>query len=154
MRAQEQQRILQILKQGLETQTSADAGEMLQVPMDGYADPAQLALEQTVLFKQTPLMLGLSSDLPRNNTYLATNETGVPILMTRDAAGCFRAFLNVCRHRGMQVVATGRGEGRQFSCPFHAWTYQNTGDLIAVTQEDKFGNLDRRDFGLTELPSA
>jgi phenylpropionate dioxygenase-like ring-hydroxylating dioxygenase large terminal subunit len=154
MRVQEQQRILQTLKQGFETQTTADAGEMLQVPMDGYTDPAQLALEQTVFFKKTPLMLGLSSDLPGINTYVATNETGVPILMTRDATGSFRAFLNVCRHRGMQVVATGRGEGRQFSCPFHAWTYQNTGDLIAVTHKDKFGCLAQRDFGLTALPSA
>ncbi|MDG1924962.1 MAG: aromatic ring-hydroxylating dioxygenase subunit alpha [Pseudomonadales bacterium] len=154
MRAQEQQRILKILQQGRATHTSADAGEMLQVPMEGYTDPEQLALEQTVFFKQTPLMLGLSSDLPGINTYVATNETGVPILMTRDASGCFRAFLNICRHRGMQVVATGRGEGRQFSCPFHAWTYQNTGDLIAVTHKDKFGSLDHRDFGLTELPSA
>ena len=68
MRPEEQQRILQTLKQGLETQTSADAGEMLQVPMDGYTDPAQLALEQAVFFKQTPLMLGLSSDLPGINT--------------------------------------------------------------------------------------
>ena len=61
MRAQEQQRILKILQQGLATHTSADAGEMLQVPMEGYTDPEQLALEQTMFFKQTPLMLGLSS---------------------------------------------------------------------------------------------
>ena len=61
MRAQEQQRILKILQQGLATHTSADAGEMLQVPMEGYTDPEQLALEQTVFFSRMRISVGRPS---------------------------------------------------------------------------------------------
>ena len=73
MRAQEQQRILKILQQGLATHTSADAGEMLQVPMEGYTDPEQLALEQTVFFKTDALDAGIIQRPPWNQ-HLCGNE--------------------------------------------------------------------------------
>ena len=37
-----------------------------------------------------------------------------------------RAFINACRHRGMQV-ASGSGSARVFACPYHAWTYSLVG---------------------------
>ncbi len=73
--------------------------------------------------------------------------------MTRDAEGSFHAFLNTCRHRGMQVVADGRGTKSRFTCPFHAWSYQNAGNLIAINREERFGKVDKSALGLVELPA-
>jgi len=154
MRHEERYRVLETLKDNLDAGTTADAGRVLCAPVEEFVGEERLALEQEVLFKQTPLLLGLSSDLPDARSYLATNEAGVPILMTRDEAGAFRAFLNVCQHRGAQVVPEGRGIAGRFSCPFHAWTYHNTGDLIAVTREGQFGEVDRSELGLRELPAC
>jgi phenylpropionate dioxygenase-like ring-hydroxylating dioxygenase large terminal subunit len=150
---EEQQRILIELSAGIKSNTSADAGGIMRAPVSDFTSTALLAQEQEVFFKNTPLLMGASTDLPGPNTYVATSETGVPILMTRDSEGHFRAFMNVCRHRGVQVVKDGRGEKNRFSCPFHAWTYQNTGDLIAITREEKFGCIDKGSHGLIELPS-
>ena len=85
---------------------------------------------------------------------MATSASGVPFLRTRDAEGVFRAFLNVCRHRGVQVVEEGRGTRGRFTCPFHAWSYANTGNLIAVSRAERFGAIDKQDYGLTPVPAV
>lgn len=154
MHRDEQLRILQFLTEGVANGTTADAGGLTRAPVTDYTCPELLKQEQEVFFRNTPLPLALSQDLPEPGSYLATSETGVPILMTRDDNGGFHAFLNVCRHRGTQVVADGRGRRGRFTCPFHAWTYRNSGELIAVTKEDTFGCVDKAEHGLVELPAA
>ncbi|MDA1301972.1 MAG: aromatic ring-hydroxylating dioxygenase subunit alpha [Proteobacteria bacterium] len=153
MLKEEQIRVLRELQHGIDNGVSADAGGIVRAPVTDYTCPELLAKEQQVFFKETPLLLGLAADLPEPNTYYATAETGVPILMTRDGDGQFHAFLNVCRHRGVQVVPDGRGKKNRFTCPFHAWSYRNTGDLIAVNREQKFGCIDKSSHGLVALPA-
>ena len=150
----EQQRLLRTLKDGIETGKTADAGGVVRSPVKDFTCPNLLAQEQRTFFRETPLLMGLSSDLPMAGSYWADSETGLPILMTRSEDGEFHAFANVCRHRGMQVVPDGRGEQVRFSCPYHAWTYGNTGELIAVNRESSFGAVDKASRGLVELPSA
>lgn len=153
MHRDEQLRILKLLRRGLKNDSSADAGGMVRVPVTDFTSRELLAEEKRVFFRESPMLLGLSADLGDCGSYLATRETGVPILMTRDDAGQFRAFLNVCRHRGTQVVPEGRGMRSRFSCPFHAWTYANTGELLAVNRERKFGCIDKAEHGLVALPA-
>lgn len=128
----EQQRLLRILKDGIETGKMADAGGVVRSPVTDFTCPDLLAQEQRVFFRETPLLMGLSSDLPVAGSYWADSETGE-----------FHAFANVCRHRGMQVVPDGRGEQVRFSCPYHAWTYASTGELIVVNRESSFGTVDK-----------
>ena len=123
-------------------------------PLSDFTCPDLLEQETQVFFRETPLFMGLSSDLPTKNTYWADSKTGVPILMIRDEDRKFRAFANMCRHRGAQVVPDGRGVKDRFSCPFHAWTYNTKGDLIAINREARFGCVEKSDTGLVELPAA
>ncbi|MEM7018197.1 MAG: aromatic ring-hydroxylating dioxygenase subunit alpha, partial [Pseudomonadota bacterium] len=150
---QEQQRVLNLLQNGLDNKVSAAADGIMRSPVSDFTCKELLAKEKEVFFKQTPLLMGLSTDLPEPDSYVATSETGVPILLTRDANNKFRAFLNVCRHRGVQLIEDGRGKKNRFSCPFHGWTYKNAGNLIAITHEEKFGCLNKEENGLVELPS-
>ena len=113
----ERQRLLRMLKDGIETGKTADAGGVVRSPVKDFTCPDLLAQEQRIFFRETPLLMGLSSDLPVAGSYWADSETGLPILMTRGEDGEFHAFANVCRHRGMQVVPDGRGEQVRFSCP-------------------------------------
>ena len=148
-----QQKILTQLSAGFINKTSASASTAVKAPVNELTCKDRLEQEKQTFFRETPLLMGLSTDLPNNDTYVATNETGQPLLMTRDAKGKFRAFLNVCKHRGAQIVAPGRGQKRRFTCPFHAWNFSNTGELIAINRESSFGCLEKDDFGLTELPA-
>jgi choline monooxygenase len=55
----------------------------------------------------------------------------VPIVAVRDGAGELRAFVNVCRHRGAEVVS-GAGRCTTLQCHYHAWTYGLDGALRAA----------------------
>jgi len=94
----------------------------------------------------------LSGDLPEPGSYLVHDAGGVPILVVRSADGRVRAFLDLCRHRGAQVVA-GRGEGSgRFVCPYHGWTYDDSGALVGQPCRDGFTDIDRSRLGLRPLP--
>ncbi len=150
----ERLRVLNTLSERIANGTTADAGGIMRVPMSDFTCPQLLAQEQDVFFRTTPLFMGLSSDLPGPNTYWSDNATGIPILMVRDGEGAFRAYANVCRHRGSKVVPEGRGSKTRFTCPFHAWTYGVDGSLLSVYKDGHFGNLSNEDLPLITLPSA
>ncbi len=138
----------------MDSGTTADAGGIMRLPMSDYTCPILLAQEQDTFFRKAPLLMGLSSQLPKPNTYWSDNATGAPILMVRDGEGRFRAYANVCRHRGSLVVPEGRGSRSRFTCPFHAWTYGIDGRLLAVNKNRHFGNVSGMGLTLIELPSA
>ena len=59
--------------------------------------------------------------------YRALEVVGVPILLVRGGDGEVRAFVNMCTHRGAQVVDEGSGRQLRFACPYHAWTFDDYG---------------------------
>lgn len=63
--------------------------------------------------------------------YVAGSVAGMPIIVVRDDDGELRAFYNVCQHRAHEL-ASGAGCVRTLVCPYHAWTYDLTGRLIAA----------------------
>ena len=154
MNKAERLRVLNALTEHIAEGTTADAGGIMRVPMSDFTCPQLLAQEQDVFFRNTPLCMGLSSELPEPNTYWSDRATANPILMVRDGEGIFRAYANVCRHRGNQVVPEGRGYKDRFVCPFHAWSYGIDGRLLAINKHRHFGEVSRTDLPLIELPSA
>lgn len=121
-------------------------------PVGNYVDPERWQREMANIFRRRPLPLALSCELPEPGAYKALDACGVPVLVVRGADGTVRALQNVCRHRGAQVVPDGCGRGRRFSCPYHAWVYDQEGSLVGVYGEDTFGELDRGSHGLVALP--
>ena len=78
---------------------------------------------------------------------------GRSILLTRTSDGSVKAFDNVCLHRQSQVV-TGCGSAKRFTCPYHAWTYDNTGRLVGLPGREGFPDVTLKSDGLTELPAT
>lgn len=138
----------------LDNKTTQMAPRTFEEPLDGYRSPERFEQERRHVFNRYPMFVGLSCDLPRPHSWTTFDATGTPMLLTRDAGGRVRAFLNMCRHRGMRVVQPGRGTGaRRFTCPFHAWSYDIEGNLAGVTRAAGFSDLSRPDRGLIELPA-
>jgi Rieske 2Fe-2S family protein len=56
---------------------------------------------------------------------------GESIIIARAADGEVHALLNVCRHRGSRVCneRSGTAKNGLFVCPYHAWTYNCSGEL-------------------------
>ncbi|MCU1500886.1 MAG: hypothetical protein JWM12_240 [Ilumatobacteraceae bacterium] len=100
-------------------------------PASTYTDVDQFALEQRVLFRNGPVLMGLTSECAESGAYLTATFDRVPIVVIRQPDGSLRAMVNACRHRGAPLLE-GRGDGlRRLSCPYHAWSYELDGALHA-----------------------
>ncbi len=136
----------------VEAGTVDQAPGVHRVPAKNYTDPARFQLEIERIFRRLPLVLGFTAELVKPGDYRALQVAGVPVLLVRSRDGHARAFMNVCSHRGSIVVAEGRGNARRFTCPYHAWSYDGEGRLVAIYNEKDFGEIDRDCLGLTPLP--
>lgn len=154
MQHEEQVRVLKGLMDHLDRGTNVDVGYQVKNPTASYTSPEIAAQEWESFFQDYPHLLGLSGELPEPGSFFTSTDLGKPILCTRDMDGKFHAFLNVCRHRGVVVETAERGRKKLFSCPFHAWTYSTTGDLVAVPKEDHFGAVDKSCHSLVALPAV
>ncbi len=154
MKHDTQVEILEELLEQLEQGRNIDAGVQVRAPVDTYVCPEVAERERDELFRNHPQLIGLSGDLPETGSYMTIGDFGIPILATRDKDGHFHAFLNACRHRSVQVATDARGTKNVFTCPFHMWSYRNTGDLVNVPDEGDFGDVDRACNSLLELPAV
>ena len=123
------------------------------IPVENYTSESIREAEIARLFRPLPLIAGHGSELGAGQV-LAHDDYGVPLLLTRDADGRFRAFLNVCRHRGMRLVAaTGKAEPRaSVVCPYHGWTYKLDGALRHRLHAEAFDECSAADTRLVALP--
>src|SRR5260370_4207859 len=119
-----------------------------------YTSPERAAREREVLFRHHPIVAGFSAQIPGPGDYLTEDLGPVPILIVRAASGEVRAFVNICRHRGAKLVSGCGTAAKRFSCPYHAWTYDTDGHLVAIPDEYGFDGLDRAQSGLMAIPVA
>lgn len=122
-------------------------------PVAAYCSPQRLARESALLFREYPLLMGLSNQIPEPGDHFTDDHTGIPILVVRGNDGRARAFQNVCRHRGARV-AEGCGRQKNFVCPYHGWTYGLEGQLRGIPDHRNFPGVEREAHGLVPLPMA
>jgi choline monooxygenase len=125
---------------GVETKT---------LPFSWYEDLDILRLEQERIFRHAWQYVGHSGQLDEPGDRFPARVGDIPVLVVRAEDGV-RAFLNVCRHRGSQLVdAPGRQAAIQ--CPYHAWTYALDGSLRAAPRSEREAGFDAEGLSLVEL---
>ena len=118
------------------------------LPYAWYSDEEVLRRERSAIFARSWQYAGRAAQVAEPGSFLTTDASGIPLLVTRDRAGELRAFLNVCRHRGA-VLTEGCGSRETIQCHYHAWTYDLDGSLRAAPRSDR-----ETDFDATELSLA
>jgi phenylpropionate dioxygenase-like ring-hydroxylating dioxygenase large terminal subunit len=118
-----------------------------------YTDPAIFAREMSRVFGHTWCYLAHESRLPEPNSYLTTRLGLRPIIVTRNADGELGAVFNRCAHRAVTVCRTESGVARTFQCPYHGWTFKNTGELVGVPWPEGYGpDFERSALSLGRVP--
>lgn len=136
-----------------ESESAFVADQVTTNTVEHYQCAQRFESEKQKLFADLPQIAAHCSELPQDGAFVCRNVSGKPLLLTRDRDGDAHAFLNVCRHRGTRLVDEKAGCRKRFSCPYHAWTYDNRGRLVGIPhQKQGFAELDKGELGLIELP--
>ena len=121
-------------------------------PVGNYYDSRRFEAECDQILRKDPRPIAHSSELAKPGAFLRRDIAGLPALLTRDSDGVAHAFLNICRHRGNLLVQETSGRKHRFTCPYHAWTFSNRGELVGVPHGDQgFPEMDRNCMGLKRL---
>jgi choline monooxygenase len=103
--------------------------ESAALPNRAYTSHDDWLKERDTVIAQTWAGLGFSNDIAEPGSVYPVTFMGLPLVMVRDQRGRARVFHNVCRHRGMQLVAEAGDAGLVIRCPYHKWGYDLSGQL-------------------------
>jgi phenylpropionate dioxygenase-like ring-hydroxylating dioxygenase large terminal subunit len=118
---------------------------------DHYFSREAMATEWEKLWTRSWLIAGVEADLAEVGDFFVFDIRDESIIITLTDSG-IRAFYNVCAHRGAKLVWEERGNRKVFVCPFHSWSFHNTGELRRITDEETFQpEVIAHRPGLTEL---
>lgn len=104
------------------------------------------------------LAVGQESEVSETGHYLSVNIELEPIVLTRNAEGEIKALSRVCRHRGFDMLEGENAEDgdlrgkcgtiKRLRCPYHAWTYDLNGQLIAAPMANDITDFDKTEISL------
>ena len=121
------------------------------LPWDWYVSPDVLRREQGRIFREAWHYAGPLAWVAEPGDRFPCRAGEVPVVVVRGRDGKLRAFVNVCRHRGSEIVSE-RGRRETLQCPYHAWTYELDGRLRAAPRSEREAGFDPRELGL--VPAA
>jgi choline monooxygenase len=135
---------------------------------EAYTSDEFFRLERERVFGSSWVAVGCAPELREPGAMKVVDVAGRSVFVVRKQDGALRAFYNVCRHRGTQLVAPEERRVKRFiRCPYHSWAYDLdgrcigtplfTGSDIPPDQQGAFdmqdvAAFDRADYGL--LPVA
>ncbi len=97
-----------------------------------YTDPDVYRLELDRIVTRNWILAGHASQIADAGDYLVYRLANESAIIVRGKDGKIRAFANVCRHRGSLVCLDDHGKSKKFVCPYHGWTYDLEGNLVAA----------------------
>ena len=123
--------------------------------VDHYVSQSRFNVEQQRIFSKLPIVVAHHSEIASSGDFVKREMANGSVLVTRDSEGVARVFHNICRHRGTRLVDDSQGCKHRFTCPYHAWTYSNQGDLISAPHlQSGYPDLDKATYGLKEIRSV
>ncbi|GAA1845613.1 aromatic ring-hydroxylating oxygenase subunit alpha [Asanoa iriomotensis] len=127
-------------------------GESTMLPAVAYVGADVFAWERRQLFAGSWVSVGRTADLAQGGNQRAVDVGDVGVLVTI-ADGVPRAFANVCRHRGHELLTAGEAADRPaVLCPYHGWSYGLDGRVRTAPRMGP--DFDGSGYGLVELPAV
>jgi choline monooxygenase len=126
------------------------------LPGKAYTDPEFFRLEQATLFPRRWMAIGVAHDVAEPGDAKPVTVAGWPLVMVRGRDDRLRVFINICPHRGMSPIGEPCKNLTTIRCPWHSWTFDLDGSLIAQPNiggvgVNKVDGFDREKLGLREV---
>lgn len=128
------------------------------MPNRYYTEASALAEERDAIFAGQWACVAFSSDVAEPGAVFPVQMAGMPLLVVRDKQDVIRVFHNVCSHRGVKLAEDPQVLAGMLCCPYHSWTYDLTGKLVATPHvggvgQHKVEGLACEEHGLKQVRS-
>ncbi|MCZ0999478.1 benzoate 1,2-dioxygenase large subunit [Streptomyces mirabilis] len=97
-----------------------------------FTDEELFELEMKHIFEGNWVYLAHESQIPEVGDYFTTYIGRQPVVISRDNQGELHCLINACSHRGAMLCRRKTDNRTTFTCPFHGWTFKNSGKLLKV----------------------
>lgn len=134
-----------------------DTPKPLEEPLAGdvYGSSEMAAREERLVFSKAWLPIARVDELAEAGAFATQTLGGTPVVAVRGDDGKLRVLVNVCRHRGAQILRESCGVAQSLRCPYHAFTYSLDGTLTACPHPESLrAEAQPGALSLPELPSA
>lgn len=108
------------------------------VPAEDYVSEEFLLLENQRVWPKVWHVACREEDLPEAGSYYVYDYLNESVLLVRLKDGAIKAFHNVCKHRGRQLM-DGCGHAVTLRCRFHGWRWNIDGTIAEVLDREGWG---------------
>ena len=105
-----------------------------------FTDPEVFRLEKELILYRSWQYLGHESEVAQPGDFVLRQILDRSLIFVRDRDSQVRALFNTCTHRGAALCRDKSGNRKNFTCPYHGWTFRNSGEL--QTRNAEYGYPD------------
>jgi len=121
--------------------TKAPINRARHLPGYMYTSPEIYDLEKEKIFMRDWLCVARAEEVTNPGDYMTFRLMNEPFIIARAHDGTVHAYRNSCAHRGL-VVAKESGSAKGFTCEYHGWSYDLTGQLVGAPFMDNVEDFD------------
>lgn len=123
------------------------------VPLWIYNDQEVYETELEQIFGRSWIFMAHETEIPNKSDYVVRSIGDDPFIVVRGSDDRIRVLFDSCRHRGSRVCQADKGNTNTFLCPYHGWSYKNTGEIDAIpNRKTAFKGIDESQWGLIPAP--
>ena len=115
-----------------------------------YTDKNFWTEEGKTIFSDSWVFVGYKHELKNVGDVLPIKVADQPILLVKNLKEEISAFHNVCSHRCVTLVDQPKNVKKIISCPYHAWSYDLEGNLLASPHFGGTNNHKPKGFVLSD----
>jgi phenylpropionate dioxygenase-like ring-hydroxylating dioxygenase large terminal subunit len=125
------------------------------LPAAWYYDPAHYQRELEAFWYERWVVVAREEELAKPGDWRSVRIGTQSLVLVRDDDR-LRAFHNTCRHRGSVLCTEEQGNfaRKRIVCPYHSWTYDLAGELVATPRRMETPDFDLRNFPLYQVAVA
>ncbi|MEM7018300.1 MAG: aromatic ring-hydroxylating dioxygenase subunit alpha [Pseudomonadota bacterium] len=120
------------------------------LPPSAYTSQAIYDLEMQNIMVKTWHPVARVDQVAKLGDYLSLDFLGQPLLIVHGQDDEIRVMSRVCLHRAAPLIS-GDGNRKLFTCPYHAWSYDTTGQLIRAPLMEEVQGFEEKKCALPQL---
>ena len=123
------------------------------LPANWYLDPAHYARELDACWHAKWIAVAREQELAAPGDWRVVSIGSQKLILLKDEKQDLRAFHNTCRHRGSVLCTeeSGNFPRKRIVCPYHSWTSDLSGQLVATPRRMETPDFNLKNFPLFEV---